>query len=85
MVYCGDNLKGEVEAIYNSLESVRFRAGMGGSHLTDCFRGKMAEWNSYYCTVLNYNIHTDMIIFCPEESEAAVSDCLPVHSSPLKP
>ncbi len=45
----------------------------------------MAEWNGYYCTVLNYNIHTDMIIFCPEESEAAVSDCLPVHSfSPLK-
>ncbi len=42
----------------------------------------MAEWNGYYCTVLNYNIHTDMIIFCPEESEAAVSDCLPVHSSP---
>ncbi|GDI71231.1 hypothetical protein BvCmsNSNP032_04195 [Escherichia coli] len=40
----------------------------------------MAEWNGYYCTVLNYNIHTDMIIFCPEESEAAVSDCLPVHS-----
>lgn len=31
----------------------------------------MAEWNGYYCTVLNYNIHTDMIIFCPEESEAA--------------
>lgn len=44
----------------------------------------MAEWNGYYCTVLNYNIHTDMIIFCPEESEAAVSDCLPVHSSPVK-
>ncbi len=45
----------------------------------------MAEWNGYYCTVLNYNIHTDMIIFCPEESEAAVSDCLPVHSSPFTP
>ncbi len=45
----------------------------------------MAEWNGYYCTVLNYNIHTDMIIFCPEESEAAVSDCLPVHSSCVLP
>ncbi len=22
----------------------------------------MAEWNGYYCTVLNYNIHTDMIM-----------------------
>ncbi len=56
---------------------------MVSSHLIDyVFERKMAEWNGYYCTVLNYNIHTDMIIFCPEESEAAVSDCLPVHSSP---
>ncbi len=54
MVYCGDNLKGEIEAIIIVLRGVRFRAGMVSSHLIVVFERKMAEWNGYYCTVLNY-------------------------------